>query len=179
MCQALDDMMEIDKDTELLADKSILEIGYTTGLPSVLALASGAADVTIHSWTSSMNDFYVKPTMRRNNVPRSRCKTSASAVKSCLQSLRGKTYDVILAPELLATDEEEFAELHDVLVELLKPEGIVLILSRTYYAQCSGSLQAFLDLCKQKNQFDAHIRWNSTKSDLAPRKMIQLTRMIR
>ncbi|CAD5215686.1 unnamed protein product [Bursaphelenchus okinawaensis] len=179
MCQAIDDIFEIDKDTELMADKSVLEIGFCTGLPSVFALDSGASEVTIHPWNPASLELFVKPTMRRNKAPKNRCKFNTSTFSSTIRSLGGKKFDVILAPELLYVDEADFEAIHDILDAALTPNGIVLICSRPYYANCSGNIPAFLELCKLKGTFDAHFKWTSSKTDPAPHKLIQLTRTIR
>ncbi|CAD5221632.1 unnamed protein product [Bursaphelenchus xylophilus] len=179
MCQAMDDIIEIDKESELMAEKSVLEIGFCTGLPSVFALDSGASDVTIHAWSSTALEFYVKPTMKRNKVPKNICKFNSSILKSTIQSLGGKKFDVIVAPELLQMDETDFEEVHGILDAALKPFGIVLICSRSYYPHCSGNIPAFMEMCKMKGVFDAYLRWSSTKPDQDSHRVIQLTRTLR
>lgn len=54
MCQAIDNLVEIDMETELFAGKSVLEVGFTSGLPSVYAMEHGAKDVTIYSAVSKL-----------------------------------------------------------------------------------------------------------------------------
>ncbi|KAH7731398.1 Protein F22B7.9 [Aphelenchoides avenae] len=159
LCQAIDDAMEIDNDTELLADKRVLEMGFCTGLPSIFALDSGATDVALHCWSSAALELYVKPTLQRNNVRRNRYKLSSGDLSSCKRAIGGQKFDIILAPELINADESEFDALHDILDHALADNGIVLV--------------------KLRACFDAHVRWVSPKPDLAPRKVVQLTRIIR
>lgn len=176
MCQAIDDVMEIEKETELLIGKSVLEIGFATGLLSVLALNSGASEVTVHTWNKLILDSYIKPTMRRNNVPRNMYKFNSSDMQNCLQSLGGKKYDVILAPEFICADECNFPVLHDILDAALAPDGIIFLSGRSFYPNVSGSMPAFMELIKTRGCFDAFIRWTSPKTELAPRKLVQLSR---
>jgi hypothetical protein len=179
LCQALDNIMEIEKDKELLADKRILEIGFSTALPSILALDTGATDIAIHCWNPSMLELYVKPTLQRNNVRRNRYKLSSGDLTSCKRAIGGQKFDVILAPELTNTEESDFEALHDILDKALAADGLILMSAKPYYEKISGNLPAFLDLVKLRGSFDAHVRWTSTKLDLAPRKVIQMTRTIR
>ncbi|KAI6239085.1 hypothetical protein M3Y99_00611500 [Aphelenchoides fujianensis] len=175
MCQAIDDFMENEKDNDLLIHKSVLEIGFTTGLPSLLALDSGAADVTVHSLDKLSSELFIAPTFKRNQISRTLYKSD----HQCMTNLATKKFDVILAPELTASDEELFPLLHDILDAALSPNGIILLSARPFYEHCSGSIQGFLDLVKHRGCFDAHVRWTSPKSELAPRQLIQLTRSLR
>jgi len=175
-CQALDDIIVIEKDTELFVGKSVLEIGFTTGLPSMLAFGSGAHDVTLHSFGQHPEN--VKLTIQRK-IPRNLHKFTTGNLETCLRSLGGKKYDVILAPELINADETDFDALIDVLNAALAPNGLILLCGRTFYPHCSGSLQGFTDLIKSRGLFDVFIRWESTKTDLAPRKLVQMTRTFR
>jgi hypothetical protein len=52
------------------------QLGFVTGLPSVLAATHGAQAVHMHSWDDSAGQLecYVKPTLRRNSVSAGRCK---------------------------------------------------------------------------------------------------------
>jgi predicted nicotinamide N-methyase len=125
LCQALDDMMIIEKDDELFLGKSILELGFTTGIPSTLAMDSGANEISLHSWDKLTQDAYVKPTIRRNAIPKNMCKFSAGDLQTCLRSLGGKKFDVVLAPEYICDDEENFEQLHDILDAALAPNGLM------------------------------------------------------
>lgn len=178
MCQAIDDFVENEKDSELLLNRSILELGFSTGLPSLLALDSGAADVTIHSLDKLSSQLFLAPTFERNQISQTLYKFENGDLQS-LQNLATKKFDVILAPELTATDEELFPLLHEILDAALAPNGIILLSARPFYEHCSGSIQGFLDLIKQRGVFDAHVRWTSPKHDHAPRQLVQLTRNIR
>lgn len=179
LCQFSDNCIEIEKDVDMFEGKRVLEIGFCTGLPSVFAFANGASSVTLHALDSSALTAYVKPTLRRNKVPRSRSKFSSGDLENCKRALNGPKFDVILAPELLNTEETDFEMLHEILDLSLAQNGIVLFSARPYYSHCSGSLPTFLDLVKLKGLFDADIRWTSTKDVVAPRKVVQLTRSIR
>lgn len=179
LCQYADNCIEIEKDVEMFDGKSVLEIGFCTGLPSVFAFANGASSVTMHTIDATGLESFVKPTLRRNKVPRSQSKFSSGDLENCKRALSGPKFDVILAPELLNTDEADFEMLHEILDLSLAQNGIVLFSSRAYYSHCSGSLPTFLDLVKLKGSFDADVRWTSPKSEVAPRKIIALTRSIR
>jgi hypothetical protein len=174
--QAIDDLIVIDKDTELFIGKSCLELGFTTGLPSLLAFGSGANDVTLHSWSSTGPSENVKLTISKR-IPKNLFKFSNGNLETCLRSLGGKKFDIILAPELIDADEQDFDTIIDILDAALSPHGLVLLSGRTFYAQSTGSIQGFLDQIKQRGIFDAFIRWESPNvADVAPRKVIQMTR---
>jgi len=179
LCQFTDNCIEIEKDVEMFEGKRVLEIGFCTGLPSVFAFENGASSVTLHCLDPTSLSSFVKPTLGRNNVPRNRSKFSSGDLEGCRRALNGQKFDVILAAELINTEESEFEAIHELLDSALAPNGIVLFSSRPYYSHCSGSLPTFLDLVKVKGVFDADIRWTSSKSDSAPRKVVQLNRSIR
>lgn len=179
LCQFTDNCIEIEKNIEMFEGKRVLEIGFCTGLPSVFAFANGASSVTLHCLDPSTLNSFVKPTLRRNNVPRNRSKFSSGDLESCKRALNDQKFDVILAPELINTEESEFEAIHQILDAALAANGIVLFSARPFHSNCSGSLPTFLDLIKLKGCFDADTRWTSSKSDAAPRKVIQLNRSIR
>ncbi|KAI6215392.1 hypothetical protein M3Y94_00380300 [Aphelenchoides besseyi] len=177
-CKALDDLIEIEKDTELLVGKQVLEIGFATGIPSLFALDCGANEVTVHSFDKLTIDTCIQPSLRRNNVPQTMYKFTTGDLQSCIQNLN-KTYDVILAPEFIMADEDLFGDLHSILEAALSPNGIILLSGRSHYSHCSGSIVAFLELVKMRGCFDAHIRWTSPSSEVGSRKLIQMTRCLR
>lgn len=176
--QAIDDMIVIERDTELFVGKSVLELGYVSGLPALLAFGSGASDVAIHTWSSAGIPDNVKLTISKR-IPKNLAKFSHGAMDTCLRSLGGKKFDLILAPELIDADEADFDVLLDILEAALSPQGLVLLSGRTFYSQSSGSVQAFLERVKARGSFDAFERWTSPTGDLAPRKVIQMTRAFR
>lgn len=183
MCRALDHLIDVDNDAELLADKSVLELGFCTGLPSVLALDHGAARVRVHSLDETAESrWHVKATLERNQVDSAaeRPKVSAANLNDSFRRLRGELFDLVLAVEPLQTEQpHSFEQLHDLLDQVLSAEGIVLLSARPFYADSPGSLQAFLDVCKRRGVFDAHLRWTSRNADFSPRRLVQLTRSIR
>jgi len=174
-CQAIDDILVIEKDTELFLGKSVLEIGFTTAIPSILAMDSGANEITMHSWNPQSLATYVKATVRRNAIPKNLCKFTTGELESCLASLKGKKFDIILCPELIGVNEENFQLIHDILNSALGDHGLILLSGRSFYDTVSGSVQGFLDLVKQNGVFDAFVRWTSTKSEVNPRKLVQMT----
>ncbi|KAI3410117.1 hypothetical protein GPALN_006476 [Globodera pallida] len=180
-CDVLDCAVEVDNETELFENKRVLEVGFCTGLPSAFAYRRGAKSLCVYSWDMAKLDTVVKPTLHRNNVPRSLCKFFAGDFDAFKQTMGGQKFEVILAPELINMDEGEFERMHEMLDDVLSPQGIILFSSRSHYTacDCTGNLPAWLDLLKTKGTFDAHIRWTSPKADIAPRKMVQMTRSIR
>jgi len=176
--QEIDNLIFIQKDTELFIGKSVLELGFTTGIPAVFALDCGASEIAIHCLNQSIT--YVKGTITRNLIPKTLCKISSGELETCLTSTGGKKFDIILAPELINCNEENFASILDILDASLADHGLVLLSGRSFYDSVSGSIQGFLDYVRSKNKFDAFIRWESTNtSDAAPRKLIQMTRSFR
>ena len=175
-CEALDHIIDCERETDLLIGRSILEIGFASGIPSVFALDSGAESATIHATDPLILDAYIKPTLRRNNVSPMLCKFSTSVWSTTRTTLAGKKYDVILAPELLCVDESQFDALHEILDETLASNGVAFISARIFYPNVTASIPAFMDLLKLRGRFDAFIRWTSRKSLLAPRQLIQLSR---
>ncbi|KAL3085244.1 hypothetical protein niasHS_010313 [Heterodera schachtii] len=180
-CDALDCAVEVDNETELFESKRVLEVGFCTGLPSAFAYRCGAKSLCLYSWDEAKLDSVVKPTLRRNNVPHSFCKFLGGDFETFKRTMRGQKFDVVIAPELISMDEVEFEGLHELLDDVLSEEGIILFSSRSHYTacDCTGNLPTWLDLLKTKGTFDAHIRWVSPKSDIAPRKLVQMTRSIR
>jgi len=176
-CQALDDVIVIEKDIELFLGKSVLEIGFTTGIPSMLALDSGANEITLHSWDQQSMSTYVKGTVSRNLIPKSLVKFTTGELETCLTSLKGKKFDIILCPELLNTNEENFPVIHQILNSALAEHGLILLSGRSFYDNVSGSIPAFLDYIKANNTFDAFVRWSSSKNEANPRKLLQITRL--
>jgi hypothetical protein len=124
-CQALDDMIVIEKDKELFIGKSVLEIGFSTGIPSVFALDCGASEITVHSWDKQSMATYVEGTIRRNAIPKNLCKFNTGELEACLESLGGKKFDVILAPELIHTSEENYGTIVEILNAALADHGIM------------------------------------------------------
>jgi len=178
-CQAIDDIIVIEKDTELFIGKSVLEIGFTTGIPSIFALDCGASEISLHSWDQQSMATYVEGTVRRNAIPKNLCKFSTGDLFSCLESLGGKKFDIILAPELINTNEENYGTIIEILNAALADHGVILLSGRTFYDEMTSSVQGFLDFCRSNNVFDAFVRWISTKSEANPRKLLQLTRSFR
>uniref|UniRef100_A0A914D2C1 Uncharacterized protein n=1 Tax=Acrobeloides nanus TaxID=290746 RepID=A0A914D2C1_9BILA len=182
-CQAMDDMIEVEMDRELFLGKKVLEIGFCTGLPSAFALQRGAKEVEIYCDSQAALECYIKPTLRRNNVRPEKYKiVSALHLSSIDASLNG--YDVILAPEIIRNTEENLEVFHSIFERVLKDGGIILLMGRTYYNDYDGNIPSFMDFVKSKGQFDAIIRWTSQnqkkeQQEVAPRKMIQITRCIR
>jgi len=179
LCRHLDNAIEVEHDSKLFKGKRVLELGFCTGLPSAFAIANGASSVTIHCPDQSTLDFYVKPTLTRSRVPRSRCKFILGNFENFKRSLSAQKFDIILAPELTNTDKEEFEAVHSVLDAALSDDGIIILSSRTYYPECTGCLQTFLELLKLKGTFDSHLRAVIDPSEVAPRKIIQINRTIR
>jgi predicted nicotinamide N-methyase len=169
-------MIVIEKDVELLLGKCILEIGFTTGLPSMLALDAGANEVTLHSWDQQSMATYVKGTVRRNAIPKSLVKFTTGELETCMNSLKGKKFDVILCPELINTNEESFPLIHQILDNALAEHGVILLSGRSFYDNVSGSISAFIDYLKSNGTFDAFIRWTSSRNEANPRKLLQITR---
>jgi hypothetical protein len=90
-------------------------------------------------------------------------------------------YDIIIAPELVNTKQEYFEQIHDMLEMALAPNGMIFFSGRTHYNRCDGSMSAMLDIIKSKNCFDIMERSiiNPTRSETAPRKVVQLMQKIR
>uniref|UniRef100_A0A1I7XZF2 Methyltransf_11 domain-containing protein n=1 Tax=Steinernema glaseri TaxID=37863 RepID=A0A1I7XZF2_9BILA len=179
LCQMVDNAIEIEMDKDMFFGKRVLEIGFCTGLPSLFAWDNGASEVALHCYSKADLDFYVKPTMRRNNIPLNRCKFSSGDLAACKRALGGKKFDVVLAPELINTNESDFDAIHEIIDLALADDGICLMSARAYYPGVSGNLPSFLDLVKHRGRFDVFVRWQSPKTEIIPRKVIQLTHTIR
>uniref|UniRef100_A0AC34FHI6 Uncharacterized protein n=1 Tax=Panagrolaimus sp. ES5 TaxID=591445 RepID=A0AC34FHI6_9BILA len=173
LCQAMDHIVEIEKETELFKGKRILEVGFCTGLPSVYALEHGAVEATLDN--DALNN-YIKPTIRKNNIGK-----SVNYITCDIEQLRDEfetnKYDIILAPELVNTKPEYFEQIHDMLKLALAHNGMIFFSGRTHYNSSDGSISAMLDLMKSKNCFDIMERStfnNSVRNETAPRKVVQL-----
>jgi ribosomal protein L11 methylase PrmA len=178
-CQALDDSIVIDKDTELFIGKSVLEVGFSTGIPSVFALDCGASEIAIHSYDPHSMATFVKATIKRNAIPKSVCKFSTGELDACLKSFGNKKFDIILCPELINTKQENYSAIVEILNAALADNGVILLSGREFYEDTTGSIQGFLDYIRTTNTFDAYVRWTSTKSESNRRKVIQMTRLFR
>uniref|UniRef100_A0A915BKE0 Uncharacterized protein n=2 Tax=Parascaris univalens TaxID=6257 RepID=A0A915BKE0_PARUN len=178
ICQTLDTALKHECE-DMFKGKDVLEIGFCTGLPSVLALENGAAHATLYSADEAMMNLCVKPTLARNKIKQSKRKFISGDLGVVKQSSKEKQYDVIFAIEFLNTDRASFEHLHDILDYALASDGICLLTARMYYFNCEGNLPEFLNLIKSKGKFEAYTRWTSPKSDVVQRKVIQLTRTIR
>ncbi|KAK0420232.1 hypothetical protein QR680_014576 [Steinernema hermaphroditum] len=179
LCQAVDNAIEIEMDKDMFFGKSVLEIGFCTGLPSLYAWDNGASEVALHCYSKADLDIYVKPTMRRNNIPQNRCKFSSGDLAALKRALGGKKFDVVLAAELINTNESDFDAIHEIIELALADDGICLMSARAYYPGVNGNLPSFLDLVKLRGRFDVFVRWQSPKTEIIPRKVVQLTRTIR
>lgn len=176
VCHTLDSIVEIDMETDFFDGKTVLEIGFTTGLPAVYAYENGASEVALHCQSKPVLDLYCKPTLKRNNIPANKCKFSYGNLDDLAKALGGKKFDIILAPDLLNRSESDYEQLHDIINEAMAEGGICLFSSYTYYSSSDGSLDSFLSLVRAHRQFDSIERWSSPKTDIVPRKVYQLTR---
>uniref|UniRef100_A0AC34QC19 Uncharacterized protein n=1 Tax=Panagrolaimus sp. JU765 TaxID=591449 RepID=A0AC34QC19_9BILA len=177
MCQAIDHLVEIDMETDLFKGKNVLEVGFTSGLPSVYAMEHGAKNATIYSSNATLLDAYAKPTMRRNNI-RNNVEFVTGEIEDLKTMLTNTKYDIILAPELVNTKSEYFEEIHDMLETVLSDNGMIFFSGRTHYNTCDGNMQSMLDIIKSKNRFDAIDRSPMLQNHTAPRKIFQLMRKI-
>jgi predicted nicotinamide N-methyase len=176
LCQAIDHIVEIEKETELFKGKRILEVGFCTGLPSVYGLEHGAAEATLVCTDNDALSNYIKPTIRKNNIGK-----LVNYITCDIEQLRDEfesnKYDIILAPELVNTKQEYFEQIHDMLKLALAHNGMIFFSGRTHYNSCDGSMSAMIDLIKSKNTFDVMERStfnNSIRTETAPRKVVQL-----
>ncbi|CAD6187792.1 unnamed protein product [Caenorhabditis auriculariae] len=178
LCHSLDNIVEVEMETDFFEGKTVLEIGFSTGLPSVYAFENGASEISIHTLSKTSLQLYCKPTLQRNNIPANKCKYSFGNLDDLRKALGGKRFDVILAPDLLNRSESEFEALHDILIEAMADGGICLFSCFTYYPKVDGTLAAFLALLKSRREFDALERWTSPKTDIIQRKVYQVTRSL-
>ncbi|VDN51905.1 unnamed protein product [Dracunculus medinensis] len=175
LCQALDTAFKYESES-LVAGKSILEMGFCTGLPSVFSLTNRAAHVTLFSMEEIIMNDCVKPTLARNKVKPTQKRLIFGEFSDLRKSTDQNRFDIILASEYLNTDKFSYEELHDIIDYLLTPDGLCIFSSRMSYFHHEGK---FIDLIKVKGKFDVFERWSSPKSDFVQRKVIQLTRVIR
>lgn len=178
LCCALDNIVEIDHETELFKEKSILEVGFTSGLPSVYALQHQAASATLFCHDKTQMESFVKPTMRQNNIQKD-IKFITCDIEDLKKNLKGQKFDVILAPELANTDQKYYEQIYEILETALADNGIIFFSGRTHYRHCNGNMPALLDLVKNKNQFDAIDRLCGQRVDTTPWKVVQLIRKMR
>ncbi|KJH46137.1 hypothetical protein DICVIV_07785 [Dictyocaulus viviparus] len=195
LCHVLDAIIEIDKETDFFEGKSVLEIGFATGLPSVFAYENGANEVTLHSPSKSSLDLYCIPTLRRNAIPENKCKFSSGDLSQMRKAIGGKKaqllyflnillrlffnilrFDVILAAELLNRSEDEFDKVLQILDEALSHDGVCFLSTPTHYFSVDSNLVSFIDRMKMHRKFDGIERWSSPRTDVVQSKVIQLTR---
>jgi predicted nicotinamide N-methyase len=180
LCQIIDNIVEIEKETELFKGKKILEVGFCTGLPSVYALEHGASAATLVCTDIDALESYVKPTIRKNNL-RKLVNYFACDLDQLKNEFETNKFDIIIAPELVNTKQEYFEQIHDMLELALAPNGMIFFSGRTHYNRSDGSMPAMLDIIKSKNCFDIMERStiNPSRTETAPRKVVQLMQKIR
>ncbi|GMR41896.1 hypothetical protein PMAYCL1PPCAC_12091, partial [Pristionchus mayeri] len=175
ICQLIDTIMHVEREYDFFENKNVLEIGFSTGLPSLLALGKGANEVAVHSQSPTALECFIRPTLHRAfPTLSSRIKLSSGEI---IDSRLNKKFDVILAPEILNSPRSEYDEIHSMLDRGLADDGVCFISSRTtYLSNDSGSLIDFLSLLAKHRKFVPLIRWCSLSSDIHPRQIIQITR---
>uniref|UniRef100_A0AC34QAV4 Uncharacterized protein n=1 Tax=Panagrolaimus sp. JU765 TaxID=591449 RepID=A0AC34QAV4_9BILA len=175
MCQAIENIVEIEQETGLFEGKTVLEVGFISGLPSVYAMNHGAKSVAIYNENSSLMDAYVKPTMLRNNLNEN-VEYLTGDFENLKNILENRKFDVIIAPEMVNTKLAEFEVIHEILDQILADNGIMFFSGRTHYNNCDGNMPAMLDLIKSKNRFDVIDRSQLFTNQTVPRKIVQLIR---
>lgn len=178
ICHTIDNIVNVEMETDFFDGKSVLEIGFVTGLPSVYAFENGADEIAMHTIDKTSLELYCKPTLKRNNIPKNKTKVSCGSMEELRNFLGGKKYDIILAPDLLNRQESEFEVVHEVLNQALSYDGICLFSCRTHYPNVDGSLNAFLQLVKRRREFEPIERWSSPRTDIIQQKVFQLTRSL-
>lgn len=124
LCHVIDSIVNAEMETDFFDGKSVLEIGFVTGLPAVYAFENGAEQIAMHTSDKGSLELYCQPTLKRNNIPRNKTKVSFGSMQELREFLGGKKYDIILAPDLLNRQEAEFEDLHEVLHQGLSYDGI-------------------------------------------------------
>ncbi|CAB3405569.1 unnamed protein product [Caenorhabditis bovis] len=99
LCQAIDQIVEIEMESDFFYGKSVLEIGFSTGLPSVYAFESDANEVALHTFTKTAMEVFCKPTLKRNNIPNNQTKLSFGSLEEMKKCLGGKMLSVNLQGE--------------------------------------------------------------------------------
>ncbi|CAL2038456.1 unnamed protein product [Caenorhabditis brenneri] len=178
ICHTIDNIVNVEMETDFFDGKSVLEIGFVTGLPSVYAFENGADEIAMHTMDKTSLELYCRPTLKRNNIPLNKTKVSCGTMEEIRKFLGGKKYDIILAPDLLNRQEAEFEIVHEILHQGLSYDGICLFSCRTHYANVDGSLNAFLQLIKRRREFEPIERWSSPRTDIIQQKVFQLTRSL-
>ncbi|KAF1759950.1 hypothetical protein GCK72_008195 [Caenorhabditis remanei] len=178
ICHTIDNIVNVEMETDFFDGKSVLEIGFVTGLPSVYAFEAGADKIAMHTIDKTSLELYCKPTLKRNNIPLNKTKLSCGTMEELRKFLGGKKYDIILAPDLLNRTEAEFDTVHEIIHEGLSYDGICLFSCRTHYPNVDGSLTVFLQLVKRRREFEAIERWSSPRTDIIQQKVFQLTRSL-
>jgi len=125
MLQCFDNFIEIEHDTKMFKGKRVMECGFATGLLSAFAMSNGASSAALHCIDPTALECHIRPTLRRNNIPRSKLKFSSGGLEGCKQAISGQKYDIIMAPEILNCDEETFEAIHDLLDSALSSDGIM------------------------------------------------------
>ncbi|GMT18613.1 hypothetical protein PFISCL1PPCAC_9910, partial [Pristionchus fissidentatus] len=176
ICQLIDTIMHVEREYDFFENKNVLELGFCTGLPSVLALAKGANEVAVHCQTKPSLEYFVRPTLHRA-FPSLSANIKLSS-GDLIDARVSNKFDIILAPELLNCPRDQYDEIHAILDRGLTDDGVCFISSRTSYLlnNSAGSLQDFLTLLAKHRKFVPLIRWTSRSSDLHPRQIIQITR---
>uniref|UniRef100_A0A8R1DN94 Uncharacterized protein n=1 Tax=Caenorhabditis japonica TaxID=281687 RepID=A0A8R1DN94_CAEJA len=178
LCHTIDNIVNAEMETDFFDGKSVIEIGFVTGLPSVYAFENGAEEIAMYTMDNASLELYCKPTLKRNNIPLNKTKVSFGSMEEARKFLGGKKYDIVLAPDVLHRQEAEFEAVHEIIHQALSYDGICLFSCRTHYANVDGSLNAFLQLVKRRREFEAIERWSSPRTDIIQQKVFQLTRSL-
>uniref|UniRef100_A0AC35G1H5 Uncharacterized protein n=1 Tax=Panagrolaimus sp. PS1159 TaxID=55785 RepID=A0AC35G1H5_9BILA len=174
-CQTLDNIVEIQKETKLFEGKRMLEIGFTTALPSIYALQHGAKDITVVIPTEEALKTHIESTFFQNNA-NERVTYIIGDVDDLTRKVGGEKFDIILAPEIVYTKQRHFEKIHNAFEFLLASDGLILMSGRTHYHNCDGNMSSMIDLIKRKNHFDIMDQTSRSHSryETAPRKIVQI-----
>jgi hypothetical protein len=178
LTHALDLTVEVDLETSLFHGKKVLEIGFASGLPSVYAWESGAAELAIHHPSKTALELYTLPTLRRNNIPTNKCKLGSGTLEDLKKMIGSNKFDVILGADILNRDSSEYELLHEIISDALADDGICVFSAQTLYTSVDGCLAKFLTVAKNARKLDALERWSSPRTDVIQRKVVQLTKSL-
>jgi hypothetical protein len=176
-CTAIDSIVEIESETDFFKNKKVLEVGFSTALPTIYALEHGASSATLVYPSDESYQTYIKPTMEQNKNVSDNINIVIGDVDNLEEKISEK-FDIILAPELVLTNSKYFDKIHALLDSALADNGIIILSGRTHYHNSSGNMSLMLEMIKTKGRFVVIDRTpECQRHDTAPRKIVQLMRM--
>jgi 2-polyprenyl-3-methyl-5-hydroxy-6-metoxy-1,4-benzoquinol methylase len=170
-----------NQELDMFCGGNVLEIGCGGGLPGIFCMnTDNFSTVDFQDFNSEVLELVTIPNILLNSLDKEFhsgeaeidfqevCNLNSSFFYGDWSGLNkecvgGKQYQLILASEVLY-NVSAYQKLCDLFHELLAPEGIVLVASKSYYFGCGGGVDGFLSFVETiRNENDNSRYLRATK----------------